>query len=377
MSGAARPLVAVLGGGQLGRMLALAGRSIGVECRLLAPEPEAATGLAEVIGAAWDDEDALGRLAAGATVATWEVEHVPLGTVERLSQLVPLRPAPSVLAAVQDRALQKRLFDALGLATAPWMAPTDAESCREAVARFGLPLVAKTRLGGYDGRGQRVLRCIDDMVEAWNARGPHGIILEKLVSFTDECSIVSVRGKDGDIRHWPVVENRHCDGILATTLAPHPAWSPGLQARAEAISCSLLRGLDYVGVMAVELFRSGDALMINEVAPRVHNSGHWTIDGAGCSQFENHLRAILGRPLGDTTARGYAAMVNCLGTMPEAQRTDATGVHRHDYRKIPRPGRKVGHLTVVGASGEERDIRLAALRDRLAAPPGQGPSARA
>ncbi|MCK6491129.1 MAG: 5-(carboxyamino)imidazole ribonucleotide synthase [Planctomycetes bacterium] len=377
MSADARPLVAILGGGQLGRMLVLAGRRIGVDCRLLVPEAEAAMGMAQVVNAAWDDDDALRRLADGATVATWEVEHVPLGTVERLERLVPMHPAAAVLATVQDRARQKHLYDTLGLATAPWTAPTDLDSCREAAARLGLPLVAKARRGGYDGRGQRILRSQADVSEAWSQRGPDGIILERLMSFTDECSIVSVRGKDGCIRHWPVVENRHRDGILATTLAPHPAWSPGLQARAEAIACTLLRHLDYVGVLAVEMFRNGETLVINEVAPRVHNSGHWTIDGAACSQFENHLRAILGRPLGETAARGHAAMLNCLGTMPDALLTDERGVHRHDYRKLPRPGRKVGHLTVVGASAAERDARLAVLRQRLAAMPGQDPPAKA
>ena len=278
-----------------------------------------------------------------------------------------MHPAASVLATVQDRALQKRLFDILGLATAPWTAPMDVESCREAAARYGLPLVAKARLGGYDGRGQRILRCDADVTEAWNLRDPHGIILERFIGFTDECSIVSVRSRHGEIRHWPVVENRHCDGILTTTLAPHPAWSPGLQARAESIASALLRHLDYVGVLAVEMFRKGESLVINKVAPRVHNSGHWTIDGAGCGQFENHLRAILGRPLGETAARGFAAMVNCLGTMPDAKLTEATGVHRHDSRKTQRSGRKVGHLTVVGATAVERDARLAALQQRLAA----------
>jgi 5-(carboxyamino)imidazole ribonucleotide synthase len=368
MSAEARPLVAVLGGGQLGRMLVQAGQRIGVDCRLYVPNPETVeSGAVPVINAAWDDEDALRSLAEGATVATWEVEHVPLGTVMILSQLLPMHPAVSVLANVQDRMLQKGLFDSLGLPTAPWMAPADLESCREAAARFGLPLVAKARLGGYDGRGQRILRCDADVVEAWSQRGPHGFILERFVSFTDECSIVSVRGRNGEIRHWPVVENRHRDGILTTTLAPHPTWSPGLQARAEAIASALLRHLDYVGVLAVEMFRNGETLLINEVAPRVHNSGHWTIDGAGCSQFENHLRAILGRPLGETSARGHAAMINCLGTMPDVKQTADMGVHRHDYRKQPRAGRKVGHLTVVGATAAERDARLAVLQQRLAA----------
>jgi 5-(carboxyamino)imidazole ribonucleotide synthase len=319
-----------------------------------------------VVCAPWEDGEALRRLADGAAAATWEVEHVPLATVERLAQMVPMRPAASVLAAVQDRASQKRLFDALGLGSASWAAPSGLKDCREAAARHGLPMVAKARRGGYDGRGQYVLRRDADVEEAWRRLGPGGMILERFVSFTDECSILSVRAHDGEIRHWPVVENRHHDGILVATLAPHPAWSPGLQARAEAIATALLRGLNYVGVLAVELFRSGELLLINEVAPRVHNSGHWTIDGAACSQFENHLRAILGLPLGNTAALGCSGMINCLGRMPEARLTDAPGVFRYDYRKRPRPGRKVGHLTVVGATAAERDAHLTSLQNRLA-----------
>lgn len=366
MSGESRPLVAVLGGGQLGRMLALAGRRIGVDCRLFAPDPEAAASAAPVIIAAWDDHAGLRRLAEGAAVATWEVEHIPLATIEHLAELLPLHPCASVLAAVQDRARQKGLFDALGLATAPWRAPGDLAACRTAVAQLGLPLVAKARLGGYDGRGLSILCCDADVEEAWNRHGAHGFILERLIGFTDECSIVSVRGRDGEIRHWPVVENRHRGGILEMTLAPHPRWSQAMQAQAEAIAGAILRHLDYVGVMAVEFFRTGDGLVINEMAPRVHNSGHWTIDGAVCSQFENHVRAILGWPLGSTEALCHAAMINCIGSMPTEQSTAGVWVHRHDYGKDPRPGRKVGHLTLVAATPDERDARLATLQRRLA-----------
>ncbi len=366
MSQDSRALVAVLGGGQLGRMLAEAGRHLGVDCRVLVPDSDVpAQAVAPVITASWHDDEALRSLAAGAAVATWEVEHVPVQTVERLARLVPVRPAPSVLAAVQDRMQQKRLLDSLSIATAPWAAPADLDACREVLARLGLPLVAKSRRGGYDGRGQRILRREGDLAAVWQEFGPDGLIFERFVSFTDECSILSVRGQDGEIRHWPVVENRHRDGILITTLAPHPAWSPVLQARAEAIATALLRRLGYIGVLAVELFRCNDLLLVNEIAPRVHNSGHWTIEGSDCSQFENHLRAVLGWPLGDTTARGFSAMVNCLGTMPDPLVGDAPGTHRHDYGKRPRPGRKVGHLTVVSSTAIERDARLTALLKRL------------
>jgi 5-(carboxyamino)imidazole ribonucleotide synthase len=360
------PVVAVLGGGQLGRMMALAARRLGVGCRLFAPDADApAQQVAPLVTAPWDDLGALERFARGATVATWEVEHVPLATAEHLAGLVPVRPAPAALAVLQDRARQKSLLDDLGLPTAPWSAPADPASCRAAAARLGLPLVAKSRRGGYDGRGQLVLRQERDADEAWRRFGAGGLILERFVAFGDECSLLSVRGAEGAIRHWPVVENRHRDGVLAVTLAPHPAWSPALQTRAEALATALLERLDYIGVLAVEMFRCGDRLLVNEVAPRVHNSGHWTIEGAGCCQFENHLRALLGRPLGDTTAQGFAAMVNCLGAMPPASATTGPGVYRHDYGKRPRPGRKVGHLTVVAASAAQRDARLEALRRRL------------
>jgi 5-(carboxyamino)imidazole ribonucleotide synthase len=356
------PVVAILGGGQLGRMLAQAGQRLGVACRLLDPDPAAPAGaVAPTITAAWDDARALSRLVAGATVATWEVEHVPLATVRRLAGQVPVFPPPACLEAVQDRACQKQLLDQLGIATAPWAAPQSLEDLPAAVDRLGLPSVIKTRRGGYDGRGQAVLRRTGEAAEAWRRFGGHDLIVEGFIPFDDECSLVSVRAQDGSIRHWPLVENRHSDGVLATTLAPHPHWSAGLQEQAEQAMSRIMARLDYVGVMAVEFFRCDGRLLVNELAPRVHNSGHWTMDGADCSQFENHLRALLGWPLGGTGSRGHAAMVNCLGSVPDARCIRLPGVHRHDYGKIPRPGRKVGHLNIIGRDEVERDGRLADL----------------
>ncbi len=360
------PIVAILGGGQLGLMLAQAGQRIGVACRLLDPDPAApAKAVAPTITAAWDDAAALSRLVEGAAVATWEVEHVPLTTVRRLAGQVPVYPPLACLEAVQDRASQKRLIDELGVPTAPWAAPSDLAGLRAAVDRLGLPSVVKTRRGGYDGRGQAVVRVAGDVEAAWQRLQVQELIVEGFIRFEDECSLVSVRAQDGSIRHWPLVENRHRDGVLATTLAPHPRWSPALQRQAEEGMTRIMTRLGYVGVMAVEFFHVDGRLLVNELAPRVHNSGHWTMDGSECSQFENHLRALLGWPLGATVNLGHAAMVNCLGSVPEADRVRLAGVERHDYGKIPRPGRKVGHINIVGRDQAERDARLAEVLRRL------------
>ncbi len=361
------PIVAILGGGQLGRMLALAARRLGVGCRLLDPDPEApARHVAETMTAPWNDRVALDRLAAGTTVATWEIEHVPLATVAHLAGRTPMLPPPQALAAVQDRAEQKQLLDELGLPTAPWAAPVSADGLHRSLARLGLPAVLKSRRGGYDGRGQRVVRRSAEIDAAWAALAPTGIIAEAFVPFDDECSLVAERDRAGGIRAWPLVENRHRDGVLMLTLAPHPGWTAALQAEAERIARTLLERLDYVGVLAVEFFRCGDRLLINELAPRVHNSGHWTLDGSTCDQFENHLRALLGRPLGATELVRPTAMRNCLGAMPGPAVDAVPGLVRHDYGKVPRPGRKVGHLNIVASDMAGRDARLAEVERLLA-----------
>jgi len=356
--------VTVLGGGQLGRMLGLAGIPLGIEFTFLdasADAPAAAAGGLVVGGL--DDVSAAIKAAAGATVITYEWEGVPAATVYEAGRSVPVRPAPLILEISQDRLVEKTTFHGHGIKTAAFVAVGDGESLDAAVAELGLPAILKTRRGGYDGKGQVVLRSPADVDGALEQLGGVPCILEAFVAFDRELSIVAARGVDGAIACWPVVENTHVDGILRLTRAPAPGVDAALQARAEACIRPLFEALDYVGVGCVELFDTGGELLANEMAPRVHNTGHWTIEGAVTSQFENHLRAVLGWPLGSTAARGASAMVNCIGGMPAREAVLAVpGAHFHDYGKAPRRGRKVGHVTVTAAGADELATPLARVQ---------------
>ena len=327
--------VGILGGGQLGRMLALAGVPIGVRCLVVEPAPDPPAGaVAEVIHAQYDDPDALAVLAARCDVATVELEHVPVEGLAWLAERVAVRPSPAAVAIVQDRRSEKEALTAAGIATAPWADPPRA---------FPNGTVVKRRRGGFDGRGQVVLG--PGVAVTGTLDGP--CISEEVVAFDRELSIVAARGLDGSVACYPVVENRHADGILRITLAPAPGLTAALQGDAERIATALLARLDYVGVLAVELFETAGSLVANEVAPRVHNSGHWTIEGAETSQFEQHLRAISGLPLGSVALRQPVAMVNLIGFLPdEVAVLGVPGAHLHVYGKAPRPARKVGHVTV-------------------------------
>jgi 5-(carboxyamino)imidazole ribonucleotide synthase len=358
------PVIGVLGGGQLGRMLALAGLPLGLGFRFLDPSPAAPAGpFGALHTGPLDDPDMVRAVASGADVVTYEWEGVAAEAARAAEDLAPLRPGVRPLEIAQDRAAEKATFERLGIAVPGFETVDDRAGLERAVAAVGLPAVLKTRRGGYDGKGQRVLRVASDLDEAWQALGAAPLILEQLVAFQRELSIVAVRGLDGTTAYYPVVENEHEDGILRVTRAPAPDLASGLQSEAETIAAKLLRDLDYVGVLAVELFEADGRLLANELAPRVHNSGHWTIEGADTSQFENHLRAILGWPLGSVTPRGFSAMVNCLGALPPQDAIlRVAGAHLHDYAKASRPGRKVGHVTVTAGDVEERDRRLAAVR---------------
>lgn len=359
-----RLVVGVLGGGQLGRMLALAGLPLGIEFRFLDPSPAAPAGrLGALRTGPLADPDAVRAVAAGADVVTYEWEGVPADAARAAEALAPLRPGARALEVAQDRAAEKAAFERLGVAVPAYATVDTRDDLERGVAAVGLPAVVKTRRGGYDGKGQRVLHAVDDIEAAWGALGDTPLIVEELVAFERELSVVAARGIDGTVRSYPLVENEHRDGILRVTRAPAPDLTPAVQRDGEAIAAKLLADLDYVGVLAVELFERDGDLLANEVAPRVHNSGHWTIEGAETSQFENHLRAILGWPLGSAAARGPCAMVNCLGSVPPPEPILAIpGAHLHDYGKAARPGRKVGHVTVVGATVEERDERLQAVQ---------------
>jgi 5-(carboxyamino)imidazole ribonucleotide synthase len=330
-------LVACIGGGQLGRMLGLAGLPLGLSFRFLDPSPEAcAREVGELVVGDYGDPDALEQLVAGADVVTYEFENVPVEAAERVGAI----PGAAALEHGQDRLREKELFRSLGIGTARF----------GSLEETGLPALVKSRRLGYDGKGQRRVDSPELVAD--------DEIAEELVRFDRELSIVGVRGRDGETRFWPLGENVHRDGILRVTRAPAP---DAPQRAAEEICTALLDALDYVGVLAVELFDVGGRLLANEYAPRVHNTGHWTIDGADTSQFENHLRAILGLPLGSTEARASCAMVNLVGTVPPlAELLALPGARVHLYGKQPRPGRKLGHVTLV-APDEESVERLVAL----------------
>ncbi len=341
-------IIGILGGGQLGRMLAQAGLPLGLTCRFLDPDPGAvAAAVGEVICAPYDDPAGQARLAENCAAITWEFENVSLEAAQALQERVPVRPGVAALAAKQDRLDEKHFLSALGIATAPFAPVSSRLELDQAIQRIGLPAVLKTRREGYDGKGQAILRTAADVDAAWARLGSVPLILEGFIAFVRECSILAVRSAEGEIRWWPLVENEHRDGILHRSLAPAPhSWV--VQDQAESAARLVLEKLDYVGVLAIEFFQDGDRLLANEFAPRVHNSGHWTIEGSVTSQFANHLRAVAGLPLGVTAMRGHAIMLNVVGNMPDrAAVLRIPGTQLHDYGKTPRPGRKLGHITIV------------------------------
>lgn len=366
--------LAVLGGGQLGRMLALAAVPLGVHVRTLDPSSDAtAREVSALTVGALGDVDALRRAVSGSDVVTYEWEGVPaegVRALERDGRIV--RPSTDALEVSQDRISEKSLFTSLAIPVAPFRSVTTRAELVTAVADIGPPAILKTCRGGYDGKGQASIADPNDVDAAWEALGAAGgLVLERRVPFDRELSIVAVRGVDGEVRTWPLVENHHRGGILRTSFAPAGDVTEALQATADGYAQAVLEHFDYVGVLTVELFEVGGALMANEMAPRVHNSGHWTIEGAMTSQFENHVRAVLGWPLGDTGATGCSAMVNCIGALPDPMTILAVdGVHLHRYGKRLRPGRKVGHVTVTAPDAAALEARLARVRDVMPADVG-------
>ncbi len=353
--------VGILGAGQLGRMLALAGYPLGLDFVFLDPADSAcAAPLGEHIHADYDDEHALAEFCRRADLATFEFENVPVAAAEFVASRTALFPGVEALAGFQDRLHEKQRFAALGIDLAPFAGVSSAAELSAAVEQIGLPAVLKTRRMGYDGKGQAVLRDDEDLIEAWEQLGRQALVLEQFVPFDREISVIGVRGRDGETRFYPVAENQHADGILRLSV---PRADDPMQARAEAAARAVMESVDYCGVMAFEFFVHGDRLLANEVAPRVHNSGHWTIEGAQCSQFENHLRASCGLPLGSTELRGPCAMVNLIGSAPDTAAIAAIdGVHIHLYGKTPKPQRKIGHATVTAASEAQLRARLAQLQ---------------
>lgn len=351
--------IGILGGGQLARMLAIAGAPLGHRFLVVDSAPDAcAAQVAPVLQADWRDFAALGKFASQVDVATFDFENVPTDTAQWLTSHTRVFPNPAALAVAQDRLLEKALFAEIGLDTPTYAAVDSIDGLRAAVATTGLPAVLKTRRLGYDGKGQYVIRQNADIEPAWASLGGVPLILEAFVAFEREVSVIAVRSRNGEFRHYPLTRNWHRDGILSVSLAPLPG-DRDLEARAVDRARTLAEHLDYVGVFALELFVVDGSLLGNEMAPRVHNSGHWTIEGAVCSQFENHVRAVLGLPLGDTRANGYSAMLNWIGELPDAKPVLAESRgHWHDYGKSSRAGRKVGHATVCADSPTELADRL-------------------
>lgn len=368
-------IVGVLGGGQLGRMLALAGYPLGIRFRFL--DPDAACPAGEVGGLVvgrYDDEQALAEFVRGVDVVTYEFENVPAGAARWLTEHVEVFPPEGALATAQDRLREKACFAEVGIATARHRAAGTLTELASAVKDVGAPCVVKTVRDGYDGKGQAVVRSEGDVERAWAAvgagKGGANLVVEEFVRFEREVSVVGVRGRDGEMAFYPPTENVHVGGILARSLAPAPRVEPGARGTLEGAMGRVMERLGYVGVLAIEFFDlGGGRFLANEMAPRVHNSGHWTIEGAECSQFENHVRAVCGMPLGSTSARGHSIMLNIIGGRPDLDALLAMpGVHVHMYGKSPRPGRKLGHLTVCGpdgaAVGEIASRAAGALRNR-------------
>ena len=355
--------IGILGGGQLGYMLALAGYPLGLHFRFLDPSPEAPVGrIAQRVTADYSDESALEKFAGGLELITYEFENVPVEAARFLAQRVPVYPPPAALEAAQDRLAEKSLFRKLGIATTEFAPVSNAADLDAAVKSLGLPAVLKTCRMGYDGKGQWTLRTAEDVARAKSELPPVSLIFERFVSFTRELSVLAVRSRNGETAIYPLVENHHRGGILRLSLAPAPHLDPAIQRAAERAAQRVLESLNYAGVLAIEFFERQGELLANEMAPRVHNSGHWTIEGAVTSQFENHLRAVLGLPLGSAGPAGHCAMLNLIGDLPESTEVLAVpDAHLHLYGKSPRPGRKLGHVTLRAASPERLALRLSEL----------------
>ncbi|PWH15114.1 MAG: 5-(carboxyamino)imidazole ribonucleotide synthase [Anaerolineae bacterium] len=356
--------IGILGAGQLGRMLALAGYPLGMRFRFFDPAADApAKLLAEHVTAEYADLDALRRFADGLDVVTYEFENVPVETVRFLEQFCPVYPPPLALEKGQDRLVEKLFFRMLGISTPDFAAVSSDADLENAARVTGFPAVLKTRRMGYDGKGQFTVWNLDELGGAFRSLQGQPAILEQFVPFERELSILAVRGRDGEMVFYPLIENTHREGILRLSVAPAPRrpktsrlleYHQSTQSLAEMYALALMNALNYVGVLAIEFFQVGDQLLANEMAPRVHNSGHWTLQGAVTSQFENHVRAVTGLPLGSTTPLGVTAMVNLIGHVPTLDSIlKIEGAHLHLYDKAPRAGRKVGHINLVARTHEE------------------------
>jgi 5-(carboxyamino)imidazole ribonucleotide synthase len=350
--------VGIVGAGQLGRMMALAGYPLGLHCLFLDRSADApGAQVAPILLGELDDPARLTELATASDVVTFDWENLPGAALAPLETLTMIRPPRGALEVSQDRLAEKALFSRLKIPVAPHAAIDTREDLVRAARRLGCPGVLKTRRMGYDGKGQFVLRHPAQIDAAWAAIGGAGLIYEKFQDFSREVSLIGARSAAGEIVYYPLSSNSHAGGILRYGVAPYV--NAALERAARRCLRRVMETLGYVGVLTVEFFVVGGRLIANEMAPRVHNSGHWTLDGSVTSQFENHLRAICDLPLGSTRPVGHTAMINFLGKMPARARLLAIdGLAYHDYGKAPRPGRKLGHCTIVRRTARERNQAL-------------------
>jgi 5-(carboxyamino)imidazole ribonucleotide synthase len=357
--------IGIVGGGQLGRMMALAGYPLGLEFLFLDRDARTPGGqVAPILEGELSDRGLLGQLGERCEVLTFDWENIPVEALENLPGKARIAPPQRALGCAQDRLSEKRTFELLGIPTTRYAAVGSRAALAAAVQAIGLPGVLKTRRMGYDGKGQFVIRAAADLDAAWAALGAAPLLYENLVPFDSEVSVIAVRGIDGKVAFYPLNLNVHREGILRITRAPH--GNAALVRQAQRAAKKLLEHFDYVGVLTIEFFVARGKLIANEMAPRVHNSGHWTIEGAETSQFENHVRAISGMPLGSTRARGHSAMINLIGELPDRDAMlREPGLHWHDYGKTARPGRKLGHLTLVENSAQRRNSRALKVLGRV------------
>ena len=366
--------IGVMGGGQLGRMFAIAARRMGYRVQIFTPEEESPAGqFADITRIAeFTNETAVRRFAADVDVITFEFENIPIETVQWCEQVRTVRPAGSILHIAQNRLREKNFLSAAGIPIAPFKAVRNAHELESAFEHIGRPAILKTAAFGYDGKGQQMINAREDFAEIWNASSADELVLEAAIDFETEVSLIVARGADGDMKTFPVCENMHKDHILDITVMPARV-SREVEKEAARLACAIAEKLDLVGLLAVEMFLKSDGeLLVNELAPRPHNSGHWTIEGCATSQFEQQVRAVCGLPLGSTEILRPTAMANLLGAVwqdgePNWRRAlETEGVHLHLYgKREPRPRRKMGHLTAVGSDAQQAIDRVTEARASL------------
>lgn len=350
--------IGVLGAGQLARMLAFAAHQLGIEIICVDPSPEcSAQNVTQVHQADYSDIQKMATYFSGVDCVTYETENLPIEAVKAIDQKFKLFPTLAALELFQDRLSEKNFLNSLSIPTVDYRAVNTWSDIENAIRQFAFPFVMKTRLSGYDGKGQAIIRNLEEAELAWERLSRYPLIIEKFANFDYEVSIIAVRSSAGKILFYPIVFNEHRNGILFLSKAPYV--NEVIELAAKNYATQILQKLNYVGVMTVEFFCQNNQLLVNEIAPRVHNSGHWTIEGAETSQFENHLRAISGLPLGSTKPIGHAAMINFIGKHQNMSNLlSIPGAHYHWYNKEVRQGRKLGHLTLCAASENEMQVKL-------------------